>query len=62
MLRDGLAEAETRARIAAQLPAAQKAAKADFVIENAGPPEALAAQVDRVLERLRAGYSRKGTP
>ena len=59
VLRDGLAEPETRARIAAQLPAAVKAARADFVIENAGPPEALVAQVDRVLAALVAGHSRK---
>lgn len=62
VLRDGLAEAETRARIAAQLPAAQKAAKADFVIHNAGPVEDLAAQVDRVLAALHSGYSRARFP
>jgi dephospho-CoA kinase len=62
VLRDGLAEAETRARIAAQLPAAQKAARADFVIENHGPVDALAAQVDRVLAALHSGYSRNRSP
>lgn len=56
--RDGLAEAETRARIAAQLPAKEKAARGDFVIDNGGGLEALAAQVDRVLGALRAGFSR----
>jgi dephospho-CoA kinase len=58
LVRDGLAEQEVRARIAAQMPAAQKIAKADFVIENGGPLEALAAQVDLVVERLRAGNRR----
>ena len=56
--RDGLAEAETRARIAAQLPAKEKAARGDFVIDNGSGLEALAAQVDRVLGALRAGFSR----
>lgn len=60
VLRDGLAAAETRARIAAQLPAAQKVALADHVIENAGPPELLAAQVDRVLAALGAALPRSG--
>jgi len=59
-LRDGLAEAAARERIAAQLPQSEKVAKADFVIENAGPPELLRAQVARVLDKLRAGYSRRG--
>jgi len=57
--RDGLDEAGTRARIAAQLPAAVKAAKADFVIDNGGTLEALEAAVDRVLARLEAGYARR---
>ena len=46
---------------AAQLPQSEKVAKADFVIENAGPPELLRAQVSRVLDKLRAGYTRRGT-
>jgi dephospho-CoA kinase len=59
-LRDGLGEAAARERIAAQLPQSEKVAKADFVIENAGPPELLRAQVARVLDKLRDGYSRRG--
>ena len=59
-LRDGLAEADTRARIAAQLPVSQKVALADHVIENHGPPEQLAAQVDRVLAALGAAAPRSG--
>ena len=58
LLRDGMGEAEARARIAAQLPAAQKVAKADFVIENGGPLEALAPQVERLLAELQ----QKGEP
>jgi len=51
--RDGMAEAEARARIAAQLPAEDKLRHATFVIDNGGPESDLAAQVDRLLERLR---------
>jgi dephospho-CoA kinase len=59
-LRDGMAEAEARARIAAQLPSHEKVRAADFVIENTGAPELLRAQVARVLETLRAGWQRGG--
>ena len=59
-LRDGMAEAEARARIAAQLPSHEKVKAADFVIENTGAPELLRAQVARVLEALRAGWQRGG--
>jgi dephospho-CoA kinase len=58
--RDGLGERAARERIAAQLPQSEKVAKADFVIENAGPPELLRAQVARVLDKLQAGYTRRG--
>lgn len=56
--RDGLSEDQARARIRAQLPLAEKRARADYVIENDGTPEQLAAQVDAVLARLRAGSAR----
>jgi len=56
--RDGLSEDEARARIRAQLPLAEKRARADYVIENDGTPEQLVAQVDAVLARLRAGSAR----
>src|SRR5207237_10790140 len=59
-LRDGMAEAEARARIAAQLPSHEKVKAADFVIENTGAPELLRAQVARVPEALRAGWQRGG--
>ena len=50
--RDALAEPEARARIAAQLPAEEKVRLADFVIDNAGPPEALVSQVEALLRTL----------
>jgi len=56
--RDGLSEDEARARIRAQLPLAEKRARADYVIENDGTPEQLVAQVDAVLARLRAASAR----
>jgi len=49
MARDGLAEAEARARLAAQWPLARKRALADRVIDNRGRPEALAAQLAPLL-------------
>ena len=54
--RDGLAEAEARARIAAQAPLAKKLARADYVIENTGDLAELRRQVDHVwaeIERTR---------
>ncbi len=59
VLRDRLAEGETRARIAAQLPAAQKVAVADFVLRNEGDPAALVPQVEALLAALRAGFSKQ---
>lgn len=57
--RDGLDEAAAAARLAAQLPIDEKAARADFVVENAGDPAALPAKADRLLADLRAGRGRK---
>jgi dephospho-CoA kinase len=54
LARDGATEAEARARIAAQLPLAEKRARADHVLENDGSRAELAAQVDALLSRLRA--------
>lgn len=45
MLRDALDEAAARARIAAQLPLAEKRRLATWVIDNGGTPESTAAQV-----------------
>jgi dephospho-CoA kinase len=50
--REGMSEEEARARIAAQLPAAEKVRQATFVIDNQGREADLAAQVDRVLAQI----------
>ncbi len=52
------AEADARKRLAHQIPDAEKAAQADFVLENSGDLAALAAQVDAVWAQLRAESSR----
>ncbi len=57
--RDGLGLAEADARLAAQLPIDEKAARADFVVENAGPAPELGAKADRLLADLRRGLGRK---
>ncbi len=57
--RDGLSPEEADARLAAQLPVDEKAARADFVVENAGDPRALEAKADRLLADLRGGLGRK---
>jgi dephospho-CoA kinase len=48
MERNGLSESQARQRLAAQMPIERKRALADFVIENTGSQEALAAAVARV--------------
>jgi dephospho-CoA kinase len=50
----GMTEAHADARIAAQLPHAERAAVADVVIANDGSMEDLVAQVDQVWDRLVA--------
>jgi dephospho-CoA kinase len=59
LARDGLAAADADARLAAQLPIDEKAARADFVVENVGPREELAPKADRLLADLRRGLGRK---
>jgi dephospho-CoA kinase len=59
MRRDGLSLQEAEARLAAQLPLEEKAGRADFVVENVGPVEALAPKADRLLADLRQGRGRK---
>jgi len=54
MRRDGLSEAQARARIAAQMPQAEKVARADFVIDNSGTPEGTLRQVKSLFSRLEA--------
>jgi dephospho-CoA kinase len=48
------AEADARSRLAHQIPDATKAARADYVIENAGDISALRTQVEKLWPRLRA--------
>jgi dephospho-CoA kinase len=54
MARDGATEAQVRARLAAQLPLADKVALADYVIDNAGERAATERQADEVLASIRA--------
>ena len=59
LARDGLAASEADARLAAQLPIDEKAARADFVVENVGPGAELGPKADRLLADLRRGLGRK---
>ncbi len=45
-------DAELSAREKAQLPLSEKAARADFVIDNAGPEELLAGQLEQLVDYL----------
>jgi dephospho-CoA kinase len=56
--RDGLTEAEARARIAAQMPADEKAGQADFVILTGGTRLATDRQIDELLTVLEADERR----
>jgi dephospho-CoA kinase len=51
-LRDGLDERQLEARIAAQMPLADKARRADYVIENDGALELLTERSDAVFDAL----------
>ena len=55
MERSGFSREEVLARDARQTPAAEKRAKADFVIDNGGTLAGLEAQVDAALEALGLG-------
>jgi len=57
--RDGLALDEAEARLAAQLPLDEKAARADVVVDNSGPREALPGKAALLLAALRAGLGRR---
>ncbi|HSC26028.1 MAG TPA: dephospho-CoA kinase, partial [Vicinamibacterales bacterium] len=59
MARDGLLEAEARARLDAQWPIADKAARADIVIRTDGTIAETDRQVTEAYERLKA-EARKG--
>jgi dephospho-CoA kinase len=52
--RSGLAEADVRAIMAAQLPRAQRRERADDVFDNSGPPDAIAPKVAELDRRYRA--------
>jgi dephospho-CoA kinase len=52
--RDTLTEEAARARVAAQLPLEEKRKRADYVLDNDGALDALPAQVDALLRKLRA--------
>jgi dephospho-CoA kinase len=54
MRRDGLSEQDARARVAAQMPLAEKARRADYVIENAGTEQELMRATDRAFDALCA--------
>lgn len=49
----GLSKEEARKRIAAQMPPAEKAAQADFVIENSGTLEVLKDRMTDLVEKIR---------
>jgi dephospho-CoA kinase len=57
--RDGLDRAQAEARLAAQLPIDDKAARADAVVVNDGPPAALADKARRLLQDVRGGLARR---
>jgi dephospho-CoA kinase len=50
--RDGTGDAENRRKISSQMPLAEKAKLADYVIDNSGTREATAEQVRRVFAAL----------
>lgn len=54
ILRDNEPEADVKARLAAQMPLEKKVAVADFVIDNGGTKEALAARTAEVLRSVCA--------
>ena len=60
--RSGLAEATVRAIMATQLSRAERLARADDVIDNAGPPGALPPQIERLDRQYRALAARKAQP
>lgn len=55
MQRDGASADEVRARLAAQLPMAEKAARADYLVANDGDLAALVARADEVLDAIARG-------
>jgi dephospho-CoA kinase len=58
--RDGISPEQARARIASQMPVAEKARLADHVIDNSGDRAATEAQVRRVHDALLADLAARG--
>lgn len=54
MARDGSTEEQARARVAAQLPLANKIVAADHVIDNAGETTTTERRADEVIDAIRA--------
>jgi dephospho-CoA kinase len=54
MARGALSETEARRRVAAQIPLSQKVARADWVIDNNGPPDRTREQVEALWKILQA--------
>jgi dephospho-CoA kinase len=52
--RDGASDEDNRRRISSQMPVAEKAKLADYVIDNSGDREATVEQVRRVFAALMA--------
>jgi dephospho-CoA kinase len=57
--RDGLGVEEAEARLAAQMPLDEKAARADVVVDNDGARAALPGKAARLLADLRGGLGRR---
>lgn len=56
----GMGESDARVRVAAQAPVERKLAAADYVIDNRGSQEELAASVELLWEDLAARFGREG--
>jgi dephospho-CoA kinase len=58
-MRDGLSASEAEARLRAQFPVDEKAARADVVIENGEETVSLGPKAARLVAELRAGLGRR---
>lgn len=57
MQRDGLSEEAAKARIATQMPQAEKVARADYIIDNSGAAEDTGKAVIALFARLRREFA-----
>lgn len=57
--RDGLSPTEAEARLSAQMPVDEKAARADVVVDNRGDLASLRSRAGPLLAALRSGLSRR---